>query len=545
MKRLACGAFALSLVSATLFTGDATAQPCGVTALDAVELDDLGSAVYVAINHLTGDPAVVWVADDDLVYLSRNGPAGWSAVELVDTGGIIPVTSEIDAHHSLSGMALAIDSYGAYHLIIGDGTFLYHFEDHGTGWSAGEIITDTVAPDPADPHLIVRADFDTDDVLHVVYAIDGGDDASGKGLRYVQLDGAGWSLPYYVASGPFMHMSLGYDGTVHVASLQFHGMVGTWRNYQGHYRQRAPDGTWAPGDQATDEAPVGTLGPVAIRPAVASGPDGEVHLIYPMDPPDPTTAPNEAGHASIITRTGGGWTTPLELFPNAIHAAFVEIAIDPAGVVYVFGINWQKRFRVDLGAGFEPVAYWDSANSRWFSRSVAAGPTGAWIAYAASRRIGPVQVVHLQRTGDCGVFCGDGQCGAGEDGCSCLYDCTDLCCIDGTSYAPEDPDPADPCEVCRPQFDRRHFTHDPSAPGCTPAPDAGLDGGTTPDPDASGVTADASPAGSDPGIRNGCSCATDGTDDRSAPPLPWILAFVLVVGARIRRCRTSSSCGRG
>jgi MYXO-CTERM domain-containing protein len=539
---------AFLLLTAALQDRGAVAQPCGVTALDAVQLDDAGSAVYLAINHLTGDPAVVWVADDDLVYLSRYTGAGWSATELVDTGGIIPVTSEIDTHHCLPGMALAIDSYGTYHLIIGDGSFLHHFENDGTGWSAGQIIVDTVAPNPADPHLIVRADFDANDVLHVVYAIDGGNETSGKGLRYVQLDSAGWSLPYYVASGPFMHMSLGYDGSVHVTYLQFHGMVGTWRNYQGHYRQRAPDGTWTPDEQATDEAPVGTLGPVAIHPAVAAGPDGEVHMIYPMDPPDPGTAPSEAGHASIITRTSGGWTTPLEIFPNAIHAAFVEIAVDPAGVVYAFGINWQKRYRVDLGAGFEPVGFWDSASSRWFSRSVAAGPAGGWIAYAASRRIGPIKVVQLSRTGGCGAFCGDGLCGAGEDGCSCLYDCTDQCCIDGSAYALDDPNPADPCDVCRPQLDRRHFTRDPSAPGCTPSPDAGLDAGSTTDPDASdasdasAATPDASPADPDPGIRSGCSCVTDGTDDRSTPLLPLVLvAIALLAGlVRTRRGRFSS-----
>jgi len=459
--------YAFLIVPATAIFASNTAAQCIVTADDPVQLDENGSAVYVAVNHLTGNAAVAWVSDNTNVAISRYDGSSWSPAEAVDTGGILPAFSEVDDHHPHMGLALAIDSCGEHHLMIANEEHLYHFVEEGGVWSEGEIVTDVVAPNPEDPHLQVRADFDGSDVLHVVYSIDGGSEASGKGLRYVMLDGSVWSSPLFIASGPFMHMNVGHDGSVHVTYLAFHGMVGEWRNYQGHYRQRTPAGTWTDDEQATDEDPVGELGPVAIHPAVDVGPDGVVHMVYPVDPPNPHDSGGDRGHASYISKSGGSWSGDGEqLFPNAIHAAFVDVAVDAAGVVYAFGINWRKRYKVDTGSGFGDVGFWDDQNARWFYHSVIDGPTGAWIAYVADRRIGDVKVVHLRRSGDCGVFCGDGNCGAAEDGCSCCYDCVDQCCIDGAAYSAEEAMPGDPCYVCRPGADRCSWTHDPTAPGC-------------------------------------------------------------------------------
>lgn len=454
-----------------LLAENASAQPCDVVLEEAVQLwggEDEGSAPSIDINHLTGHPAVVWVANDDTIRVSRFDGSGWSAVETIDTGGILPCFRGDDPH-PLPALSLAINSFGEHHILIADDFHLYHFVQEGPGWSAAEIVTDIVTPSEVDAHLPVRAEFDADDVLHVVYSVDKGNDGSGKGVRYVRLDGSGWSEPVWLGSGPSMHMRVGPDRSVHVSWLSFHGMVDEMRNYQGHYRQRTPGGEWLDEEQATDEAPVGNLGPVAIHPVVAVDPSGGAHMLYPVDPPNPAEDPPEAGHASYIFRTGTDWSEPLELFPNAAHAAFVELEIDPAGIIYAFGINWHKRYRVDPGSGFEPTEFWNPANSRWFGRDSVAGPAGAWLAYIHGRRWGEVEVILVRRTGDCGVFCGDGNCGGGEDGCSCLYDCTDQCCIDGEAYAAEEAMEGDPCNVCRPEADRRSWTHEPSAPGCGPA----------------------------------------------------------------------------
>ena len=215
-------------------------------------------------------------------------------------------------------------------------------------------------------------------MLHALWAIDTGQDGSNKGIYHAYHDGTSWSAPFYVASGPFMHAQVASDSTLHVAYMQFHGFVdvGTeqWRNYQGHYRSRDATGSWSDDQQITHEDPVGTLGPVAIHPCVAKGPNGTLHYAYPVDPANPTTAPNEAGHASYMKNEGTSWTSAEEMFPNGTHAAFVDVHVDPAGIVYVVGMNWQKRFRVDMGTGFQPVDFWDTANARWFFRDVKAGP---------------------------------------------------------------------------------------------------------------------------------------------------------------------------
>ena len=501
-------------IAAATFSSNAEAQ-CDVTADDPVELDDNGCSVYVAVNHLTGNPAVAWVSDNASVAVSRYDGSSWSAAQTVDTGGVLPAPSEVDTPHHHMGLALAIDSCGVHHIMIASDEHLHHFmEEAGGGWSEGEIVTDVIAPNPDDPHLQVRADFDGDDVLHVVYAIDGGNEASGKGVRYVKLDETGWSEPLHIAGGPFMHMNVGEDGSVHVTYLQFHGMEGDWRNYQGHYRQRTAGGTWLEDEQATDEDPVGELGPVAIHPAVDVGPDGTVHMVYPMDPPDPHSSGGDRGHASTIDRTGGTWSSdaPVELFPNGIHAAFVDVAADAAGVVYAIGVNWERRFKADTGSGFGDVGSWDEPGGRWFYHSVIDGPAGAWIAYVAERRIGPIRVALLRRTGDCGVFCGDGECGSGEDGCSCKVDCARQCCIGGAAYAAEEAMTGDPCSVCRPADGRCAWTYDPAAPGCEAeeaAPEPVLD---EPAPEIVDAGVDT--------IDDAVSDVTDVTRDTAMPDVP-------------------------
>lgn len=177
---------------------------------------------------------------------------------------------------------------------------------------------------------------------------------------------------------------------------------------------------------------------------------------------------------SLITRSAGGWSDAEVLISkNAAHAAVVSMAIDPAGVRYAFSLNWKKRFRVDTGGGFGPEDFWHYSGSnpthnRWFRLDSVAVQSGTWIAYIAGRNWGPIEVAHFRRTGDCGSFCGDNDCGGEEDACSCLYDCIDQCCIDAGVYDAGDADPSDPCYVCRPGEDQRAWTHDPEAPGCAP-----------------------------------------------------------------------------
>jgi hypothetical protein len=475
---------ALFMLLAGMFSVNAAAQPCQVTRHDPVTLygvgEELGGLVAINMDHGTGNPVVVWIGEDHQVRISRYDGSAWTAHQAIDTGGIEPSfeTDETSGEsYYMRGLSLAVDSFSRVHLIIADESHVYHFVEAGGVWSGPEIAGDTVPPDPNDPHMDVRADFDSDDVLHVVFAIDRGNEASGKGLWYLRMDESGWSDQQWIAGGPMMHMRV-EQRRAHVACLSFYGMTGPddeWRNYQGHYRQCLEDGTWLDEEQATNEPPIGTLGPVAIHPAVAAGPDGIVHMIYPVDPaiiPEDSTV--ETGHASIITRDAAGtWSDPTVIFPeNAIHAAFVDIVIDPAGVIYVFGINWQKRFRIDAGEGFTVEQFWhfnsrgEPTFSRWFYYDSVAAPSGAWLAYVAGRRWGPVEVVHFERTGDCGIFCGDGRCGADEDACSCLFDCLDSCCIEGAAHADGDADPSDPCMVCRPGENRRAWTYDPTVPGC-------------------------------------------------------------------------------
>lgn len=448
------------------------AQPCDVIMDEPVRLfgdeSTTASAVRIAQNHATGFPSIIWAGEDEKIYMSSFDGSRWSEPEVVETGGIGPAWSDFETSHPHPAMAIAINSSGQHHLLVADGNYLYHFTNDGEAWNSGEIVTSIEFPGTEESYLEVRADFDSRGVLHVVYVIDRGGEGSGRGIYYLRFLSGEWSEPQWILSGPHMHMRVGSDGAVHVVSLNFHGFVGDFRNYQCHYRQRTPDGTWLDEEQATDEPPIGILGPVSIHPAVAVDGSGVAHVIYPVDPPNPDTAPPEAGHASYITRDVASpvWSEPIELFPNAIHAAFVTVAIDPANIIYAFGLNWQKRYIINTGEGFGEVGYWNEANSRWFFFDSVAMASGAYVAYIAGRWWGPVEVVRFVRTGDCGQFCGDETCSTDEDGCSCPYDCTESCCIESTPYQSGDVNPDNPCYLCKPEIDRHHWSYDPSSPGC-------------------------------------------------------------------------------
>jgi hypothetical protein len=489
------GGFGLILLFFFSWSGGVLAQPCDVTPSAPMEVAAEGSAVNIAINPLTGHPSLVWVGGDHLIYTSDFDGSTWQAPQQVDTGGVVPVIHYPDNYppFALKGLALAIDSYGKKHLVVGDCDHLYHFAETAVGWTTAEDFAPGADPGTEDPHYEVQAAFDHADVLHVGWAINAGGEASGFGVRYARKDATGWSTPFFIARGPHIDMHVEPDGRVHVAWMEFHGFQEPehWRNYQGHYRRCSPAGDWSAGEQATDEPPVGEIGPVAIHPAVTAGPDGTVHMVYPVDPANPTGGFQEDGHAAYIQREANGWTSPVELFPNATHAAFVEVAVDPAGLLYAISLNWNERYRVDFGTGFEPAALWESAGARWFCFRAQGAPAGAWIAYIAARWTGPVKTVLLERSGDCGEFCGDGVCGAGEDFCSCFYDCTNGCCIAGVSYAAGESPAGDSCWVCDPGSNRRDWVFDPTGPGCSM--DGGVDGAIAVDGSGDGQTADSAP----------------------------------------------------
>ena len=370
---------------------EAAAGPCRIRQQPTQVLADLGGGVQIRVDHTYDAPVVMWLTQEGAVRWRRYAGPGWTPEVAVETGLRVPLTDG-GVHRAAS---LAIGPDRELHLIISDGVGVYHSR-FDQGWSEPERIADIQQGDLA--HLFVFAQFDLRGRLHVVYSWEVG----GARVFYLVNNGDGWSAAMDIGEGDarFPNVAMGPNDGVHVVWVHRLASQGGLRNWQGFYRKRRPGGHWDAVEQATREPPVcENIGPVAISPDVAVDASGGVHMTYPVDSPGEQGI--DSGHLSYIQRTDNGWSEPLELFQNARHAAKVAVEVDQAGVKYAFGLSWRKRYAVDTGNGFGDVRRWHDGNARWFDLGTCVTAGGAWIAYAAGRGWGPVETVHLRRTGDC------------------------------------------------------------------------------------------------------------------------------------------------
>ena len=398
--RLAAAALLFALPS------PASAQPCQVVQQTAATLLSLpagktctdsgvscASTVRIALDRTTSLPVVLWYTNDAKLRFRRLIGAAWAAAEVVPTGG---VTLPKNSVGTLEAAIHAFDKSGRMHVLVSDGKKVYHLTRSATAksWTAPQAVH-TITKSSL-TGLKLFAGFDNKDDLHLVYWYE-------AGIGYVyhgRKSTSGWS---WTKIGGGRHIDVAFEGSgaVHVSWIR--KLSSNPANWQAYYRRREAKGTWLAEEKVTNEKPVAqTIGPLAIHPAVAADPKGGAHVIYPVDPPD--SKGNDDGHASYTWRSGANkWSAPKQLFANARHSAMLELVIDGAGVKYAFGLNLKCRLATDPLSGAWKTGNWHShaGGYRFFFFDGTYGNSGAWLAYTTGREWGPVEVIHLRRSGSC------------------------------------------------------------------------------------------------------------------------------------------------
>ena len=402
VARWACPAVLVSLLA---LPSPAQAQPCQVVQQQATTLlgvpagkkcGDSGvtcaSTVRIAMDPTTSLPVVLWYGDDSKLRFRRFTGAAWAAAEVVPAGVSLPK----NALGTLEAAVHAFDAGGAMHVVLSDAKKVYRLSRAAGAktWSA-PVAVHTIAKSSL-TGLKVFAGFDKKGDLHVVYWYE-----AGIGFVYHGLLGKGAWTWTKIGGGRHIDVAFEHSGAVHVSWIR--KLSSNPANWQAYYRRRDAAGKWQAEQKVTNEKPVAqTIGPLAIHPAVAADGKGGAHMIYPVDPPD--TKGNDDGHASYTQRSAAGkWSAPKVLFANARHSAMLELVIDGAGVKYAFGLNLKCRLATAPQTGAWKTGTWHSHKGgyRFFFFDGTHGNSGAWLAYTVGREWGPVEVIHLRRSGSC------------------------------------------------------------------------------------------------------------------------------------------------
>ncbi len=435
----------LTVVAAEL--PQAQAQTCGVEVGERVELSTGGATVCVrmAADRYHDVPAVMW--NDNLtgalVYRKHIGPADdhWDSLVTVDTGNVAVPTNVHDDYPRLWRMfALAFDPAGEPHVVFtgemtaGDTKLYYVHRRESAGWSAPEELADL--PDVLSGGSVtyepwVEVHFDTTGRLHVAYHCYGGgavDPACAGKINALYRDGGVWTGPHQVLnSAAGMDMAVGADDVVHVVTVR-----GGGNQHQAFYTSAAAGEGWPGGNgvQITNETPgYCYAGPVSCWPSIATDSDGHPYVAFGIDP-DPCCVPppegpadcdwphapdppepqwiQDGGAIKVIKNLGSGWNSDspdLALDDIALHGSLPQLSIDPLGLLYVVGPNWNRQVGVNaLTDSFAALDYETTSGARWLFLDATATGQGAWVAYPwppYGNPAGAVIVKHLARTGDC------------------------------------------------------------------------------------------------------------------------------------------------
>lgn len=484
------------------------------------------STVRVAMDPSTSLPVVLWYGDDKKLRLRRLSGAAWAAADVVPAG----VTLPSNAVATLEAAAHALDKAGTVYVVASDGKKVYLTSRKAAAktWSAPAVIH-TITKTKL-TGLKVFASVDATGRLHVVYWYE-----SGIGFIYHGLRQAGSSQWTWTQLGGGRHIDVAFapSGAVHVSWVR--KLSKDPANWQAYHRRRDAAGAWLKEEKVTSETPVSqTIGPVAIHPAVAMDVKGGAHMIYPVDPPDDKG--DDAGHARYTQRGAGGWSKPQTLFSNARHSAMLKLVLDSAGVTYAFGLNLKCRLATRAPGGAWKTGTWHSHKGgyRFFFFDGISGNSGAWLAYTVGREWGPVEVIHLRRTGACACE-KQGGCTSGQQqkqSCGTCGTRTRTC----GGYC--NWSPWSPCKEC-PGADGGGAPNDAALPpqdGAATITEAGA-------PDS---RADSSPG--QPQLSGGCSCDGGGCECTAGAGAggAWpVIVLLLCLGVAAAARQISESRPRG
>jgi len=355
----------LSVTLAVLFfaPGPAVGQ-CSLEQ-NPVEVLGYGSAVRIAVDPAVQAPVVIWQDPaKGIVYRRFYGPDWGPVVEVHSEGKLVPPGAD---DTMTQGLDLVLDNYGRPRVVMMDDSGVYHTR-YGDGWSPTEMILPVDLQEIKFASVTIRFERDASDRGHVLFWAEkwaGG----GRRSYHVFDGGAGFGPPELFDKGNWRPRgatdSQGNLHTVSFGAFADPDNPSGLHQYQAYYWLWTQDGGW-PGQHEiiTDEPnpPTGNgAGPLGSWPVVAVDASDTPHVVYPMH----ATEEAQNGEIHYITRTGGAWSEPVNLFPTNGHGGKPCLAVDHRGAMLALSLVYDKFWAVDFGSGFGPKKKWHQSGGHW------------------------------------------------------------------------------------------------------------------------------------------------------------------------------------